>query len=165
VKWLKVIHGYAWDMGIPGMFDAQVYQAMFKDFAPILTQIDRTTSDLFLPALADGQAGLVIDAKLTGTQWSPLLPPSTRPCPCRKLALVLASSDAGKLKKAGAEYRASANQLMVVIGKIAKQELPTLPPPQSASINGGEMFFYPLPPGTSTSASCPISPCRATWRR
>ena len=32
---------------------------------PLLGRLDKTTRDLLIPALADGQTGLVIDAKLT----------------------------------------------------------------------------------------------------
>jgi hypothetical protein len=150
VKYLKVVHGYLTDMGIPGVVDPQSYALMFQEFRPVLERLDRATGQLVLPALADGQAALVIDGKLSSKQWSPMMPPAERPVPMVELAMVLGVSDAGKLKQAGVEYREAINQLLVLIGKLNKQNadlMPSLPAPQAASINGGEMFFYPLPGG------------------
>lgn len=147
VKWLKVGHGYLFDMGIPGVVEPLGYRALFQQFQPVLERLDRATGQLLLPALADGQSGLVIDAKLSSKQWSPMMPPAEQPVPLPELAMLLGVSDAAKLKQAGAEYREAINQLSELIGKLNNQSLPSLPPPQMAAVNGGEMFFYPLPPG------------------
>jgi hypothetical protein len=147
LKWLKVVHGYLFDMGIPGMVEPLGYRALFAQFQPVLERLDRATGQLLLPALADGQSGLVIDGKLTSNQWSPMLPPAERPLPLPEVALLLGVSDAAKLKQAGVEYREGINQALDLIGKLNNQPMPSLPPPQMAAVTGGEMFFYPLPPG------------------
>src|SRR5262249_36188128 len=135
VKWLKVIHGYIGDMGIPTVVDPQSYKLIFQDFQPILERIDRATSEQFLPALADGQSGLVIDSKLTSKQWFQGMPPTNRPLPLPELGMLLGVSDAGKLKKAGVEYRESINQLLVLVSKLTRKDMPSLPAPEMASIN------------------------------
>jgi hypothetical protein len=145
-KFLKAVHGYVWDFGLPGVVDPQNYRLMFQDVKPILDRFDRATADLLLPALADGQSGMVIDAKLTSPQWFSRMPQANPPLPLPEVAFVFGISDGGKLRKAGAEYRTCVNETMALIGKLTNQQLPMLPPPESMRVNSGELFYYSLPP-------------------
>ena len=67
---------------------------------PLLGRLDKATRNLLIPALADGQTGLVIDAKLTSQQFIKALPPTEQSLTMLEPAIVVGVSDAAKLKQA-----------------------------------------------------------------
>ena len=91
---------------------------------PLLGRLDKATRDLLIPALADGQTGLVIDAKLTSRQFIKALPPTEQALPMLEPAIVVGVSDAAKLKQAFAEYYAVADDFVEVLKGIEKSEDP-----------------------------------------
>ncbi len=70
VKWGKVGWNYMEELALPRLPEenrAKV-QAFLTDLKPLLARLDTATRDMWLPAVADGQIGLVVDAKLKSKQ-------------------------------------------------------------------------------------------------
>jgi hypothetical protein len=148
VKWVKVANGYFEDFAVPQMkpADRAKYDQFIKEFHPLVRRFDQATGKMLLPALADGQTAVVIDAKRTSKQWQKLLPPTEKPLPLPELALVLGVSDAELLRKACGEYRGLINQI-IDHAREAQPQVPNfqIPPPRVRKLKAGEMYFYPLP--------------------
>jgi hypothetical protein len=148
VQWLKVIYGWAEELALPKLPDDQKdkYKQVFKAIQPLLKRLDEATGKMLVPALADGQAGFVLDAKLTSKQWFPAMPPAAKPLPMLEPALLVGVSDPDLLVKAFTEYRSIANDLAKEVRKI-KEEAGEfeIPPPKMSKIKGGTMYAYPLP--------------------
>jgi hypothetical protein len=138
---------------------------VMKALQPLLKRLDEATGQFLVPALADGQAGFVLDAKLTSKQWFPLMPESSRPLPMLEPAVIVGVSDPKALVKAFGEYRGIANDLGKEMQNLFKEEggiSPELqeklgpdlinflksinvPEPKVSEIKGGTMYAYPLP--------------------
>ena len=115
---------------------------------PLLGRLDKATRNLLIPALADGQAGLVLDAKLTSRQFIKALPPTEQALTMLEPAIVMGVSDAGKLKQAFTEYYAVADDFVEVLKGIEKSEIPKdfkIPRPRVYKLRLGTAYGYPLP--------------------
>src|SRR5262249_34893665 len=99
VKWVKLINQRFEEMALPRLDEGT--RAQYEEFAkilhPVLKRIDKATSELLLPALADGQMGLVLDAQMTSKQWHQMMPASDKPLPILEPAIIVGVSDAAKL--------------------------------------------------------------------
>jgi len=148
VKWLKVGHEHFEKYGMASLTpdQRQAYGLVWATVKPQLQRLDRANSDLLLPALADSQAGWVLDAKLLVKEWPEFMPKPEQALPVPEPAIIMGVSNREQLIKAGTEYREVANDLMQFYGNLMKQEMPKLGPPQMAPVNGGDLYFYPLPP-------------------
>ena len=114
VKWLGVGYHYFEKYAVPKM-DEKEQEQFRKDmaaFLPLIGRLGRTTRDMLLPALADGQIGLVIDTKLTSKQFVQTVPATDEPLSMLEPALVFGVSDAELLRKAFVEYKAIANDMI-----------------------------------------------------
>src|SRR5262249_44583427 len=105
VKWIKIGYGYFKEFGVPHLGEGvrEKYRDIAKTFKPLLKRLDQTTAKMLLPALADGQIGFVLDAKITSKRWFKIMPESDQPLPMLEPALILGVSDADLLRKACAE--------------------------------------------------------------
>jgi hypothetical protein len=148
VKGIKTLNGHFEEIVLPKL-DAdkrEKYEQVAKVFHPLLQRLDKATGTLLLPALADGQKAFVIDGKLTSKQWIQALPPTDKPLPIPELAVVVGVSDAAKLRKAFAEYRAVINEMMAKLHEL-QGDIPDIqiPEPQTSKLKNGTMYSYPLP--------------------
>jgi hypothetical protein len=148
VKWIKVANRYAEQFLVAKLEPEpkEKYEKLVKTIQPLLKRLDEVTSKMLLPALADGQAGLVLDAKLTSKNWVLLLPPTEQALPMLEPAIVIGVSDAALLRKAMGEYRSIANDLIAKVREVV-DEMPEfeIPAPQSRKGKGGDLYSYPLP--------------------
>ncbi len=150
VKWLKVGYGYFEKYGLPQMDDddRERFEKLAAGAAPLVARLDKTTRDLLVPATRDGQAALVIDAKLTSKQPVAAMPALEESMPLPEPALVIGLSDAKLFRQALVEYWAILEDALGV----AKEVLPDfpdnieLPEPQIADSDTGEIFAFDLPP-------------------
>jgi hypothetical protein len=148
VKVIKLAHQYFEELGLsklPG--DAQQqYSQVMKAAIPLLIRLDRTTGKMLVPALADGQNGCLLDAKLTSQQWHKEMPASAKPLPMLEVALLCGVSDPALLRKAMAEYRLIANDAIVEIRKFVPggPEI-NIPAPATQQTTKGTLYYYPLP--------------------
>jgi hypothetical protein len=149
VKWIKVGYRYFEEYGVPHLGEGvqEKYQEAAKAFKPLLKRLDQVTSKMLLPALQDGQMGLVLDAKIKSKQWCKAMPESAQPLPMLEPALIAGVSDADLLRKAFGEYRNVINDILAKIHDLAPDKVPELkiPRPRSAQVDGGTVYFYPLP--------------------
>jgi hypothetical protein len=148
VKWIKVAHGYVEEFGIPKLPEniQDLYKQVMTNFGPLFQRFNKATGEMLLPALADGQAAFVLDAKLKSKQWHTLMPESEKPLPLPEPALVFGVKDAGLLRKALEEYRDIANKAWESLGQIVPF-LPELkiPEPESKKVSEGTIYSYSLP--------------------
>ncbi|MEE9603922.1 MAG: hypothetical protein V3V75_11490 [Thermoguttaceae bacterium] len=162
VKWIKVGCGYFEELGLPNIpkGDRKEVEEVLAKIKPLASRLDVVTRTMLIPALADGQVALVVDAKLTSKQFHTVMPPSEEPMPMIEPAIVIGVSDAGLLRKACGEYVVVIDGVLEVLGEIKDSELPEglevlgetedseglkVPPPQVAETSAGTIFSYPLP--------------------
>ena len=150
VKWIKVGYRYAEEYGLPQMKPKEraEFDKVFDQVKPLLGRLDKATRDLLIPALADGQGGLVIDAKFTSQRFLSALPPTEQPLPMLEPAIVMGVSDAAKLKEAFTEYYAVADDFVDVLKGIEKSEVPKdfkVPRPHVYKLSQGTVYGYRLP--------------------
>jgi hypothetical protein len=91
--------------------------------------------------------GFVLDAKLTSRQWVQALPATAQPLPMLEPALILGIDDPARLRQAMADYRTILNELIGKVRELSGNVLPEfqIPPPQSRKVEGGTLYYYPLP--------------------
>jgi len=149
-KWIQRLFGYGDDFarGTLEGDDLELYDRITNEMLPLVKRIDAANRNMLIPALADGQAGVVFDMKTASKQWHMAMPPAEQPLPAPELAIIVGVSDADLLKKGIAEYYHVANSFIAKLAELSPEEVPlmTLPAPQKKTVAGGESFFYPLPP-------------------
>ncbi|MGD0900656.1 MAG: hypothetical protein ABR915_22720 [Thermoguttaceae bacterium] len=150
VKWGRVAYRYARKYAVPLMKEAD--RAKFDDLmgrvGPLLEQADDTTRQMLLPALADGQVGLVLDTKLTSKQFLANVPPTDKPLPMIEPALIFGVSDPALLEKAVARYWTIANGLVDAARQWEGSNIPDdfkIPAAVRTEIPHGAMYSYALP--------------------
>jgi hypothetical protein len=147
VKWLKVGYQYIDEWALPNLPPEiqQQYQQFFKQIQPLLVRLDKATGKMLLPALADGQGALVLDAKLKSKQLHQAMPPAEKALPILEPAMVLGVSDAELLRKAFKEYRAIANEFIAALGQFVPGGIAfEIPAPETKDVMGGSLYYYPL---------------------
>ena len=129
--------------------DKQRYEKAKEDFLPLVKRLNETTDKLFLPALADGQFGFVIDAKWTSKQWIKAMPETETALPGPEIGVVLGVSDAEALRKAMTEYREIANDALAKIKAWPGGDKVVgdfhIPPPKTEETRLGTFYSYGLP--------------------
>ncbi len=147
-RWVKTAYGWGEEIALAKLSDEQreEYKKAYKAMQPLLKRLDEVTGKMLVPALADGQAGFVLDTKLTSKQWFALMPAADKALPMLEPAFVFGVSDSQLLVKAFSEYRTLANDFAKELRKL-KDDTPefTIPEPQISKIKGGTMYSYPLP--------------------
>jgi hypothetical protein len=112
VKWLGIFaaHGEKFvESSAPnGDEIIKVYREQAK---PLLKELNEIVEKLWLPALADGQEGIVLDGKWTSKQWHAAMPALEKPLPMIEFGLLLGVSDAAKFEKAVEGYRLLVNKV------------------------------------------------------
>lgn len=150
VKWIKVGYGYFEEFARPqmGPDDAEKLDAVMKKAMPLVKRLDAANRKLLIPALADGQAALVLDARFTSRQFHEAMPEMEKPMPMIEPAVVLGTSDSKALVKAMSEYREVFNSAWALVREVAPNgEVPDfkIPPPEMEKTKAGALYFYPLP--------------------
>jgi hypothetical protein len=150
VKWIGVGQRYLEEYGVPKMEKKEraEFEKVYTQLKPLFGRIDKATRNLLIPALADGQTGLVLDAKLTSTQFIKNMPRTEKPLTMLEPAIVVGVSDAAKLREAFAEYYNVADDFVEILKGIDKSEVPKdfkLPRPKVYNLRSGKAYGYPLP--------------------
>jgi len=150
VKWLVKAHGYVEEIILPKMDedDRQEYREAMDKISPLLVRLDKVTGSLLLPALADGQNALVVDAKITSRQWHERMPEAKVALPMIEPALVLGVSDASRLEQAIQQYREILGDAVLTISELSGQDLPPdfkIPEPEVRETAVGKVYVFDLP--------------------
>ena len=146
-KWLQVGYCYVEDFAVPllGNAEKEKYDKFVKQFIPLVKRIDATTRLKLFPALADGQMGFVLDAKIASKQWYRDFSPTKQALPMFEPAIIWGVSNAELLKTGLAEYREAINDFF---GSFDISDNPLalvrIPEADDKEISGGTMFYYGL---------------------
>jgi hypothetical protein len=153
-KWVKKGYQYFEEFGVPSMDDdaQETFKKIKEIGTPLIKRLDKATGELLMPALADGQSGLVLDAKLISSKWFSGMKQDDQPLPMIELAVVFGVSDAGMLKKAIDEYKSIADDLVEQLKKEVPDVVPadyTIPKAETREVKTaagtGTIYFYKLP--------------------
>jgi hypothetical protein len=154
-KWVDTAWKYFEELGLPRIPEGEREKvtALINDLKPLAKRLNTCVQDMLSPALADGQIGLVIDAKLKSKQLHESMPELDKELPMIEPALVIGVSNADLLRKGMGELRGIYNDLLTLIGK-----QPDLPPevaenldnfkwlePKVTKVADGSLYAYPLP--------------------
>lgn len=126
----------------------QVYQKVRDKLLPIVKRFDEVTSQMLLPALADGQTALVIDAKWKSKQWQGDIPAMEEAMPMLELGLIVGVSDAELLEKAVKSYRKIAEDIVAAARELSPgNDVPPIKMPQAEvkTLKAGKLFVFRLP--------------------
>jgi hypothetical protein len=148
-KLARMGHYYFDKYGVPKMKsdDQEKYQKFESAALPLAKRFDVATRKFLLPALADGDGGVVFDAKFTTKQIAAGVPEMDQPMPMPEPALVASVKDAKALVKAGSEYREVVNGLLAAIHESDPDSCPLLaiPKPQVEKGSESTLYSFPLP--------------------
>jgi hypothetical protein len=152
VKWMGVGYRYFDKYAVPRMHEKEreQYQKTMPSLLPLFARLNQTTREKLLPALADGQIGLVIDTKLKSKHFFQEMPAVADPLPMLEPALIFGVSDAELLRQACAEYKDIFNAMIDVVRKIEGSDVPPdfcIPDAvvRVSKKHGYKLFTYPLP--------------------
>jgi hypothetical protein len=115
---------------------------------PLLERLNQATREHLMPALADGQQALVVDAAATSKQWIDKMPRSPQPLPMLEIGFATNVSDAEHLRKGVAEYFDVVQDAIALLHEINPDEVPEIqvPTPETRELaEGGTMYTYSLP--------------------
>ncbi|MCG8585583.1 MAG: hypothetical protein MI757_12805 [Pirellulales bacterium] len=148
-KWVKKGHAYFEEFALPQLSDRErkQYETVAEKAYPLIRRLDTTTEKKLIPALADGQSALVIDAKLTSPQWVKEMPRAASPLAIPEMALVMGVSDAKLLKEAMVDYHSIANDIVKAAREISPDEIPPFEIPllTGKKLADGTMYYFPIP--------------------
>jgi hypothetical protein len=135
------------------------YDRLKADMLPLVQRLGAATRDKLVPAFADGQSALVLDAKSESSAWHAYMPPpASGKLPMLEFAMVMGVSDAKLVEEGFGEYFQVAQDAIdrlheASTGDLADafpQPIPALKlrKPESKDISGGTVYYYALPAQT-----------------
>lgn len=137
--------------GIPAMGegdDREKLEAFREHIAPLgLTLVDILRQKI-LPSLADGQVGLVLDAKARTKRLQKDLPSSAEPLPLIEPAIVLPLGNAKLFREGLSDLFALGDDLVDAMREMDPDSVPEgyrVPEPEKAKVEGGTVWSFALP--------------------
>lgn len=145
-KWAQVVWKDIEELALPRIPEKDRAQvaAVLADVKPLLIRLHTTMRDMLGPALADGQIGFVVDAKLLSKQFIQTMPELKKELPMLRPAIVVGVSDANLLRKAMGELYAIANDAINVARKY-NPEIPVdlrIPDAKVSQATDGTLYTY-----------------------
>lgn len=129
--------------------DEQERVAAFDEHvAPLGTKLMEVLRAKIVPAIADGQVGLVIDAKTKTTRVQKDLPVSAEPLPLLEPAIVLPLADPKLFREGLSDLFTLADDLVAAAVKMAPDAVPAgyeVPEPEKAKVSAGSIWSFALP--------------------
>lgn len=155
--WIGKGVGYFEDFGLAEMDEAdrEKAKAYLAELKPLAARADVITREQLFPALADGQIGIALDAKIASRQWHREMPESGLPLPMFELGLAMGVSDEALLAKAIGGYKQIADDLVDTLRRLDPSSIPAdykIPEPESTQIDGQTVRFYSLPEAAGLDA-------------
>jgi len=127
-------------------------QERFKTFdekiVPLGEELTNTVREKFVPALKNGQFGLVLDGKASTTKLQASLPASSKPLPLIEPAIVLSLDDEALFREGLSDIFALSDKLLAVIREIDEDAIPSeyrIPDPEEKDAEGGSLWTFALP--------------------
>ena len=148
-KWCGKLIEYAERIAVPFLEPEQreLFAKVKAAMMPLGKRLDAANREKLIPAFADGQSAIVMDAKLTGDNWVALMPPAVKPLPLPEISCVYGVSDAKLMKEGYREYFDVLQTAITELSAIMPEQVPPfqLPPPQTQVSDAGTVYYYPLP--------------------
>jgi hypothetical protein len=129
-----------------GAIDGMESSGVSKEVAGILQKLIETTSKQLLPALRDGEMGVVLDARWKSKKWWSESPAFTKPLPMLEAGLLLGVQDAEKFTQAMKDYRLTLKEGVEKLPERERAGFPfTFGAPEMEKTKAGTLYLYPLP--------------------
>lgn len=128
--------------------DRERVEAFDKHVVPLGTKLMGVLRAKIVPALADGQVGLVIDAKTKSTRVQKDLPASAEPLPLLEPAIVLPLADPKLFRDGLSDLFALADELVAAARTMDPDAVPAgyeVPAPEKAKVAAGSIWSFALP--------------------
>jgi hypothetical protein len=164
VKWIRKFYGYVENVGLAEMEegDREKFQQAMDVARPLLARFDAVTREKLVPALADGQSAIVLDADIASKQWHADMPASFEPLPMFELGIVVGVSDREKLVAAMSDYRALINDAIDAVRQQNPDDVPEgveFPAPEEIAVSDGTLYAWNLNPELGLDPQ--VVPCAA----
>lgn len=123
-------------------------EAAVDTFGPLAGRLLEVLRDTIVPAIGDGQVGLVFDAKTRVTKLHRELPSSAEPLPLPEAAIVLPLADRARFVEGLNDLFALTDELVAAARALDPDAVPAdyrVPDPVQASVDAGRMWSFPMP--------------------
>jgi hypothetical protein len=127
--------------------EREKFDAFNEKIAPLGGKLADTVVTKFAAALADGEIGLVLDAKATTKKPQRDLPTSAEPLPLLEPAIVLPIKDRKLFVEGLNDLFALGDELVARLREIDADAIPegyTIPEPEKAKVEGGSLWSFPV---------------------
>jgi hypothetical protein len=136
--------------GLPraGANDREQVESFDEHIVPLAKKFAEVLRAKIVPALADGQVGLVLDAKTKTTRAHKDLPASTEPLPLLEPAIVLPLADPKLFREGLSDLFAWGDDLVAAIRAMNPDAVPAdykVPDPEKAKVGVGSIWSFALP--------------------
>lgn len=128
--------------------DREKFEAFDEHVAPLGAKLAEILSQKVAPALADGQVGLVLDARATTKKPQRDLPASAEPLPLLEPAIVLPLKDRKLFVDGLNDLFALGDELVEGIRRVDVDAVPAgyqIPAPEKTAVEGGSVWSFALP--------------------
>jgi hypothetical protein len=136
--------------GIPAMGDdddREKIEGFREHIAPLGATLVDILQQKIMPSLADGQVGLVLDAKARTKRLQKDLPSSTEPLPLIEPAIVLPLGNAKLFREGLSDLFALGDDLVDAMREMDPDSVPEgyrVPEPEKAKVEGGTVWSFAL---------------------
>jgi hypothetical protein len=118
-----------------------------KHFGPLMEKLVGTVRAKLLPALADGQIGLVLDAKSRTKRLQAELPQAADPLPLTEPAIVLGLDDPKLFREGMSDLFALSDEIVDAVREIDPDSVPAdyrIKDPEKAKVDAGTIWSWAL---------------------
>jgi len=146
--------------GLPGLADEEAAEvAKYEEvILPLAERLGMAIRDKIVPSLADGQVGLVLDAKSKSKRPHRDLPGSAEPLPLIEPAIVLPLADEKRFRSGLSDVFQLADELVAALRRLKAEGIPAdyrVPAPQKDKVETGTVWTFPLPGAGLDTAVAP----------
>jgi hypothetical protein len=136
--------------GVPLIGDDEraTFEAFDEHVVPLGDRLAATVRQKLVPALADGQVGLVLDAKTKTTRLQKDLPVSAEPLPLLEPAIVLPLADPKLFREGLSDLFALGDELVAAWREVDADAVPEgyeVPDPEKTKVAAGSIWSFALP--------------------
>ena len=146
--------GEGWQLfkkhGLPELDDddtREKVEEFDEHLVPLIGKLAEILGKKFVPALADGQVGLVLDATAKAQRLQRELPTADPPLPLPDLSLVLPLRDAALFRDAMSDLFELGDEWVAALREIDPDAVPAdyeIPEPEKTKLDGGSVWSYAL---------------------
>ena len=126
----------------------ETFEEVDEHLVPLGGKLADILRTKILPAVADGQVGLVLDAKSKSKRLQRKMPASSEPLPLVEPAIVLGLDDPKLFREGLNELFALADELVDEIREVSPDAVPAsyeVPEPEKTKVEGGAVWSFAIP--------------------